>query len=273
MNKLIKSELFRIKNSNILLSSIIIIFIITIFLCITQYNYIKTGSAEVSYDIIWFFSAFIGFFTAIFTSLHVGSDFSDRTINYKIISGYSKSKIYLSYLITCIIEGLICLFTYMFIIFVFGLFFLNPSSLSTIEILKLSIEVILLTISLTSLFTLLAVLFADKTLTVVISTIIVFGLSVLSFLMLEHLKESEYINQTIISDNGPVLEITKNPKYLTGAKRKVYEVTNDILPSSIAWRISDLSIIDRNNAIYYMIIFTFICNLIGINILSKKQLR
>ena len=47
MSKLIKSELFRIKNSNILLSSIIIIFIITIFLCITQYNYIKTGSAKV----------------------------------------------------------------------------------------------------------------------------------------------------------------------------------------------------------------------------------
>ena len=101
MSKLIKSELFRIKNSNILLSSIIIIFIITIFLCITQYNYIKTGSAKVSYDIIWFFSAFIGFFIAIFTSLHVGSDFSDRTINYKIISGYRRTKIYLSYLIIC----------------------------------------------------------------------------------------------------------------------------------------------------------------------------
>lgn len=273
MSKLIKSELFRIKNSNILLSSIIIIFIITIFLCITQYNYIKTGSAEVSYDIIWFFSAFIGFFIAIFTSLHVGSDFSDRTINYKIISGYRRTKIYLSYLITCIIEGLMCLFTYMFIILIFGLFFLEPSSLSTIEILKISIEVILLTISFTSLFTLLAVLFANKTLTVVISTIIVFGLSVLSFLMLEHLKEPEYINQNVISDNGPVLEITKNPKYLTGTKRKVYEVTNDILPSSIAWRISDLSIIDRNNVIYYMIIFTLICNSIGISILNKKQLR
>ena len=266
MSKLIKSELFRIKNSNILLSSIIIIFIITIFLCITQYNYIKTGSAKVSYDIIWFFSAFIGFFIAIFTSLHVGSDFSDRTINYKIISGYRRTKIYLSYLITCIIEGLMCLFTYMFIILIFGLFFLEPSSLSTIEILKISIEVILLTISFTSLFTLLAVLFADKTLTVVISTIIV-------FLMLEHLKEPEYINQNVISDNGPVLEITKNPKYLTGTKRKVYEVTNDILPSSIAWRISDLSVIDRNNVMYYMIIFTLICNLIGISILNKKQLR
>ncbi len=83
-----------------------------------------------------------------------------------------------------------CLFAYMFIILIFGLFFLEPSSLSTIEILKISIEVILLTISFTSLFTLLAVLFADKTLTVVISTIIVFGLSVLSFLMLEHLKRT-----------------------------------------------------------------------------------
>ena len=110
MSKLIKSELFRIKNSGAFLSSIIIIFIITIFICITQYNYIKTGSTEVSYNIIWFFSAFIGFFIAIFTSLHVGSDFSDRTINYKIISGYSGFKIYLSYLITCIIEGLMCLF-------------------------------------------------------------------------------------------------------------------------------------------------------------------
>lgn len=54
MNKLIKSELFRIKNSGAFLSSIIIIFIITIFICITQYNYIKTGSTEVSYNIIWF---------------------------------------------------------------------------------------------------------------------------------------------------------------------------------------------------------------------------
>ena len=122
MNKLIKSELFRIKNSGAFLSSIIIIFIITIFICITQYNYIKTGSTEVSYNIIWFFSAFIGFFIAIFTSLHVGSDFSDRTINYKIISGYSRPKIYLSYLITCIIEGLMCLFTYIFIILCIILF-------------------------------------------------------------------------------------------------------------------------------------------------------
>ena len=46
-------------------------------------------------------------------------------------------------------------------------------------------------------------------------------------------------------------------------------MTNDILPSSIAWRISDLSVIDRNNVMYYMIIFTLICNLIGISILNK----
>lgn len=273
MNKLIKSELFRIKNSGAFLSSIIIIFIITIFICITQYNYIKTGSTEVSYNIIWFFSAFIGFFIAIFTSLHVGSDFSDRTINYKIISGYSRPKIYLSYLITCIIEGLMCLFTYMFIILIFGLFFLEPSGLGTIEILKLLGEVIFLTISFTSLFTLLSVLFADKTLTVVISTIIVFGLSILSFLMLEHLKEPEYVNQTIVADNGLVVENVKNAKYLTGTKRKVYEVTNDILPSSIAWRISDLSILNRKYVVYYMIVFIAGCNLIGISILSKKQLR
>ena len=267
MNKLIKSELFRIKNSGAFLSSIIIIFIITIFICITQYNYIKTGSTEVSYNIIWFFSAFIGFFIAIFTSLHVGSDFSDRTINYKIISGYSRPKIYLSYLITCIIEGLMCLFTYMFIILIFGLFFLEPSGLGTIEILKLLGEVILLTISFTSLFTLLSVLFADKTLTVVI------GLSILSFLMLEHLKEPEYVNQTVVADNGLVVENVKNAKYLTGTKRKVYEVTNDILPSSIAWRISDLSILSRKYVVYYMIVFIVGCNLIGISILSKKQLR
>ena len=217
MNKLIKSELFRIKNSGAFLSSIIIIFIITIFICITQYNYIKTGSTEVSYNIIWFFSAFIGFFIAIFTSLHVGSDFSDRTINYKIISGYSRPKIYLSYLITCIIEGLMCLFTYMFIILIFGLFFLEPSGLGTIEILKLLGEVILLTISFTSLFTLLSVLFADKTLTVVISTIIVFGLSILSFLMLEHLKEPEYVNQTVVADNGLVHKVLGDPLRCTSS--------------------------------------------------------
>ena len=161
----------------------------------------------------------------------------------------------------------------MFIILIFGLFFLEPSGLGTIEILKLLGEVILLTISFTSLFTLLSVLFADKTLTVVISTIIVFGLSILSFLMLEHLKEPEYVNQTVVADNGLVVENVKNAKYLTGTKRKVYEVTNDILPSSIAWRISDLSVIDRNNVIYYMIIFILICNSIGISILNKKQLR
>lgn len=273
MNKLIKSELFRIKNSGTFLSSIIIIFIITIFLCITQYNYINTDNVKVGYDIIWFFSAFIGFFIAIFTSLHVGSDFSDRTINYKVISGYNRIKIYLSYLITCIMEGLICLFTYMFIVFIFGLFFLEPSGLGTIEILKLFGEVILLTMSFTSLFTLLAVLFADKTLTVVISTIMIFGLSILSFLMLEHLKEPEYVNQTVITDNGVVVESVENPKYLTGTKRKAYELTNDILPSSIAWRISDLSILNRKYNIYYMIVFIISCNLIGVSILNKKQLR
>lgn len=70
-----------------------------------------------------------------------------------------------------------------------------------------------------------------------------------------------------------MVENVKNAKYLTGTKRKVYEVANDILPSSIAWRISDLSVIDRNNVIYYMIIFILICNSIGISILNKKQLR
>lgn len=272
MSKLIKSELFRIKNSSSFLSSIIIIFIVTSFLCILQYGYINNGE-EVSYSIIWFFSAFIGFFIAIFTSLHIGSDFSDRTINYKIMSGYSRIKIYLSYLITCVIEGLTCLFTYMIIIFIFGIFFLEPSGLSILEILKLFIEVILLTISFTSFFTLLAVLFTDKTLTVVISTIIVFGLTVLSFLMLEHLNEPEYITQNVIIDNNIITENINNPKYLTGTKRKIYEITNDILPSSIAFRISNLSILDENNTIYYMIIFIMGCNLIGISILNKKELR
>ena len=54
---------------------------------------------------------------------------------------------------------------------------------------------------------------------------------------------------------------------------KENEVTNDILPSSIAWRISDLSILSRKYVVYYMIVFIVGCNLIGISILSKKQLR
>ena len=273
MIKIIKEELFRLRKSSILISSLIITIIIALTVIGSQYYYFKHDTAIISFDIIWFYTIVLGFFIAIFISLFTGSDFTSRTINYKIISGYKRITIYLSYLVIGIIFGILCLFTYITLVLLLGLFFMKGTSLSSYQIFILLIENILLIITYSSLFTLLTVLFGDKTLSVVISTILVFGLTILCFIMLDRLKEEEYIKQYNIMNNGVQEVLVNNPNYLTGDKRKMYELTTDILPMGTAIRISNLSILERDNIILYygLLIITF--NTLGIIILNKKELR
>lgn len=273
MIKIIKSELYRLRKSNILYCSLIITIIIALAIIGNQYYYFKHDNTIISYDIIWFYTMLIGFFIAIFVSIFIGSDFTNRTINYKIISGYKRSTIYLSYLIISIIFSLLCLFVYMTIILLLGLFFIKNSNVSNYQVFILIIENSLLITTYSSLFTLITVITKDKTLSVVISTIAIFGLTILSFLMLEHLKEEKYIKQYNIMDNYVQELLVENPKYLTGKKRKLYELTTDILPTGVAIRISNLSILERKNIIVYSLILIIIFNSLGIVILNKKNLK
>lgn len=62
----------------------------------------------------------MGLISAIFTSLFIGSEYSDGTIRNKIIVGHSRIRIYLANLIVCAIASVLISLSYTVGVFVIG---------------------------------------------------------------------------------------------------------------------------------------------------------
>ena len=212
----------------------------------------------------------MGLISAIFTSLFIGSEYSDGTIRNKIIVGHSRIRIYLANLIVCAIASVL----------------ISLSYTVGATIFLCMISSLMISITFASIMTLLAILNTNKAGNVVVSMILALVLLVSGSFIHQKLGEPKlYDNYVTVNEMGIPTQVEQlpNPQYIEGTPRIVLEVLSDLLPSGQAIQLADAfdteGMTDESIAkapyrwMGYSLLVTFLTSVLGIALFQKKEIR
>jgi len=265
MIKLLNSNFYRLKKS----VCFWILLIVMIYLGAFIYNNYNPIDTQCFYcdnklgDVLFTFTSFICILLPIFTSLFIGTEYSDGGIRYKIIKGHTRTNIYLSNLLTSIIVCFIYTFVFLISVNIMGFIFGNQISIPQNIFINLLVDSIMLNIFTSSLFTFIAQTISNKTSSIIISLCAV----VWSLMIPTNLQQK-------IS-------------YSEGFIKKIYQLILNIIPSGQAYQIIEIANkryldtnipkIDPTNQYQilwiYSLCLSIIISIYGIYLLNKKELN
>lgn len=176
--------------------------------------------------------AFICVLSALFSTLFVGTDYSDGTIRNQLVVGHHRWEIYLSHLFTCITGCLLMCVGYLLPYLVVSRPLLGPLQQDAWTILAYVGVALVLTVALASLYTMLAMLIPNRTVSAVVALVLSFGLLLGGSYLYSYLNYPPTYTQMTYN---PVLEVweekeSPSPFYLKGTKRDVFQLLCDVNP-------------------------------------------
>ena len=181
---------------------------------------------------------YISIALAIFIGIFVGTDYSSGTIRNKHIMGHSRAAMYFSNLIICVVASLIMHLVHIGVIV--GAVNLGIIREFTISAGTVAAQILISIFSVAAVSAILlfvCMLISSRTIGVVTAIILSVVMIISASSIDNRLREREYTlpgyNITIKEDGSMLqspMDLVKNPKYVSGTKRKVLEFFNDLLP-------------------------------------------
>lgn len=276
MNKLLSAQFFRLRKDK------------TFWLCITgmlvySLVYMLNGCRQAianeplgyhySLEQFYFHVGLpLGMFCAVFTSLFLGTEYSDGTIRNKLIVGHTRRHIYLANLIVCFTATFFMLLTW-FVGGLIGIPTLGFWKMGAGTVLYMLIAVCIGAVF-SAIFTAIAMLCHNKATSAVFVILLFFGLLLLGSILYNQLSQPEFSNNILITADGMQMsDPAPNPAYLTGNTRKIYEFLLDILPTGQGIQLFDLSVAHPLRILLSSLVLTVISTFGGIYFFSKKNLK
>ena len=181
---------------------------------------------------------------AVLTALFIGNDYSSGTMRNKRIAGHRRGIIYLANLLVCICAGICLCLAFALPQAAAGLLLkgeLNAAPTTILPYIGLSFA---LMIAFTALFTLIAMLCQNKSHTTAGCILLTFALLFAGVYISSTLEEPEYLAAYSYTENGVTVEEPeqRNPYYITGMKRQVYEFLQDLTPGGQVIQISEMGV-------------------------------
>ena len=103
---------------------------------------------------------------------------------------------------------------------------------------------ILLVLSYVSIFHMISMLSSSKTTSAVVCILAAVFMMVFAGIIFSKLSQPEMITQAVIANGETVMETVKNPAYLTGISRTVYQNILDFLPAGQAVQIFNQGVLN-----------------------------
>lgn len=276
MNNLLHANFMRLKKDKVFWGGIILNMLLCIIACISMYGLMIELDITVYSDNLALGSIIlIGVILSVFSSLFVGTEYSNGIIRNKIVVGQHRYNIYLSNFISCAIAGIITylvstIITCGIAIPLFGFF-----HDSFPNFLLLLADGILICIAYASIYNLIAMSISNQTHGAVISILLAVVLLLISFLLFDALSQPEFISGLEITANNEVPHsiMEENPFYVTGFQRKLYEFFFDFLPSGQSMQINQRIVTAPIRLAIYSGIITITSNLIGVFCFQRKEIK
>lgn len=222
-------------------------------------------------------------FISIFVSIFVGIEYADGTIRNKVISGHSRTNIYLSNLAISIIGALIIEIVYIIVIAVIGIPVVGNVNMNINSFAVILLDVIMIIICYTAIFNFVSIVCSNITLSTVVCLVITIIMYICTFLLQPIANSEEFYQTAVINENGEI-EIQKkiNPNYPGEIKKKICKLILYYIPTGQGMEILEylgsLEIIKEKEMntkllpIYSLSVIILISG-VGIYLFNKKELK
>ena len=182
----------------------------------------------------------VSIISAIFIGLFIGTEYSNGTMRNKLVIGHSRGAIYFANLAVCIAAALLIHVAYVITTLVVGLIAFDSFTEPSGTLIGLFAVSLIIVTAYAAMFLPMSTLITSKSagVTTVIMTSLI--LMILAMVINGGLSEPDiYEAYTIIDANGEEYSEPemKNPFYVSGVQRKIYEALYDIVPTCQAARI------------------------------------
>ena len=213
--------------------------------------------------------------TSVFAALFIGSDYSGGMLRNKLIAGHRRSHIYLANLLTCCFAGILLCISFVIPQGSLGLLLGGKFQSATAKLLLYGVLSLALMIAFTALFTLIAMLCQNKSHTVAGCILLAFVLIFLGVYITSALNEPEYLAGYSYTENGVTVEEpdVKNPNYISGTKRQVYEFLQDFTPGGQVLQINNMNAEKPAMLALYDGILLLVATGFGMLLFRRKDLK
>ncbi len=276
MNKLLSAGFARLWKNTVFWLEIVAMLLFYTLVMTSNYQDVRKYGISYSLDNLFAGSfMIIGFFTATFASMFLGTEYSDGTIRNKLIMGHGRAAIYLSNLAVCFVSTMLVCLSSIVLTCVMGIPMFGPLTKPLVNTLALIGAGIFITAAYSAIFTLIAMLISNKPVAVIacIFTCIAIYFGSMSISM--KLEEPEIYPEYIGIENGELVsgQPYPNPNYLRGTKRAVYEFMYDFLPAGQGFQLARESSTFKIQFPLYSLFITGSATAAGILVFRKKDLK
>lgn len=280
MSRLLRANFARLIKNKPFYICIALMAFIGIYLPVTDFRKMITSGTAFSPDKNFLaFSACMGVAAAFFISMFVGTEYGCGTMRNKIATGQSRVKIYFANLVTVYTALIIICAAYIVPYLCAAVPLLGDFRVYSAEQIAVMLVCIgFIVFAYGVIFLTAAMLVQSKASSAVGCIMAAYfllfgGVYINSCLMQEEFTDNVYLNE-----NGEtVTELhQKNPDYVDGARRRVYEFINDVLPgnqsfSIMMWDGADMSRIYRME--FFSSAFAAVSMAVGIILFRVKDLK
>ena len=185
---------------------------------------------------------FLPIFHAVFASLFLGVEYQDGTMRNKLIAGHSRTAVYAANLITVTVGCLAILAAWAITAVIgaikFGGFVQGAGALLG----QLAI-IALFTAASAAILTIIGMLITNRAVAAVTAILLMFCLLAIGSSLYGALSEPEMTTPVVMTQNGVEFgDPAPNPAYVSGARRTIYQLAVDALPTGQAILIANMEL-------------------------------
>ena len=224
MSKLLRANFCRLKKDVLFYIVVLVNTALTILFANDLYRY---GSVQ------GFYLTIQPIIYSVFVAFYVGKEYGNGTIRNKLVCGHTRSGVYFSYLITCIVATFVSVIPGVIILCIWNIEFISAIKLS--YALFMLLGYLLLHCACCALFVAVGFAIPSKAVCVIVVILVAFLGIFLSEMTTQKLEERETLPDVIINANGTQTLVdgdTPNPDYVDGTPRKILYGVNNFLPQS-----------------------------------------
>ena len=294
MSNLFSAGLYRLRKSKVFWLALIFMAVISVILCVEMARNAVTDPNITFADGMFSNQAVMNLVMAVFVTLFLGTEYSDRTIRNKIISGHSRSTIYLAAFLVSSVGGLIIYAVSLGISAGLGSLLLHAAETPSVgKIFSQALIGALVCLVDAAFFTFFVMVLGNKTAGAVTGLVAGITLLTLGVAVYSRLSEDEFIYepksvykamQNLVGENteesvdfylNDDTEWVKlpNPRYLSGKLRLVYENLLDLNPVGQRAELSGWEFAKPARAVVFDLLEIVLFGAAGILIFRKKVLK
>ncbi|MGJ4849930.1 ABC transporter permease subunit [Bacillota bacterium Meth-B3] len=271
MRKLLRADFARLFKSTSFWMCVAAVALIGVYAYGEQALHEQTGPLD---DGFFPSYVFVGFALAAFCGAFLGTEYADGTIRNKLITGGTRAGVYLSGFVTCAAAGLMIHLAYAAVSLTVGLALLGGFRMPVAQLLLWIALGWLVLVAFAAIFTLIAMLTANRTAVVVVCLLGMLALMTVAGRIGARLDEPKFNSGFTITENGVQKSAeTPNPLYLDEHKRPAWQQALDILPTGQMLQLARREIPNPGRVALIAGLYILLCNGFGAFLFKEKDLK